>query len=59
MNVDGVGLLRAEFMIADIGMHPKEAIKRKTQHLFIDKMVDKLTIFCEAFLSSSNCLPCH
>lgn len=49
MNVDGVGLLRAEFMIADIGMHPKEAIKRKTQHLFIDKMVDKLTIFCEAF----------
>jgi pyruvate,water dikinase len=49
MDVDGVGLLRAEFMIADIGIHPKEAIKRKTQHLFIDKMVSKLTIFCEAF----------
>ena len=49
MDVDGVGLLRAEFMIAGIGIHPKEAIKRKTQHLFIDKMVSKLTIFCEAF----------
>jgi len=49
MDVDGVGLLRAEFMIADIGIHPKEAIKRHTQHLFIDKMVKKLTVFCEAF----------
>lgn len=49
MNVDGVGLLRAEFMIADIGIHPKEAIKRKVQGQFIDKMVKKLTVFCEAF----------
>ncbi len=49
MNVDGVGLLRAEFMIADIGIHPKEAIKRKVQHKFVDKMVDSLTKFCESF----------
>lgn len=49
MNVDGVGLLRAEFMIADIGIHPKEAIKRKEQQLFIDKMVKKLSIFCKSF----------
>mgnify|MGYP001597150263 FL=1 len=49
MDVDGIGLLRAEFMIADIGIHPKEAIKRHTQHLFIDKMVKKLTEFCENF----------
>lgn len=49
MDVDGVGLLRAEFMIADIGIHPKEAIKRKTQHLFIEKMVKKLTVFCKYF----------
>lgn len=49
MNVDGIGLLRAEFMIADIGIHPKEAIKRKVQGQFIDKMVKKLTEFCEAF----------
>lgn len=49
MDVDGVGLLRAEFMIADIGIHPKEAIKRHTQSDFVDKMVKKLTVFCEAF----------
>lgn len=49
MDVDGIGLLRAEFMIADIGIHPKEAIKRHTQHLFVDKMVKKLTEFCSAF----------
>ena len=49
MDVDGIGLLRAEFMIADIGIHPKEAIKRKVQRLFIDKMVEKLTEFCSAF----------
>jgi len=49
MNVDGVGLLRAEFIIADIGIHPKEAIKRKTQGLFINKLVKGLTVFCESF----------
>ncbi|WKZ25857.1 MAG: phosphoenolpyruvate synthase [bacterium] len=49
MDVDGIGLLRAEFMIADIGMHPKEAIKRKVQHKFVDKMVLKLTEFCKSF----------
>lgn len=49
MNVDGVGLLRAEFMIANIGIHPKEAIKRHTQGIFVDKLVKDLTTFCEAF----------
>lgn len=49
MNVDGVGLLRAEFMIADIGIHPKEAIVRKVQGQFVDKLVSNLTKFCDAF----------
>jgi pyruvate,water dikinase len=49
MNVEGVGLLRAEFMIAGIGIHPKEAIKNKTQQDFIDKLARNLTKFCEAF----------
>lgn len=48
-NVDGVGLLRAEFMIANIGMHPKEAIKQKRQQIFIDKLADNLMEFCKAF----------
>ncbi len=49
MNVDGVGLLRAEFMIANIGVHPKEAIKTKTQQMFIKKLASDIEIFCKAF----------
>lgn len=49
LNVDGVGLLRAEFMIANIGIHPKEAIKRKEQDKFISKLADDLSVFCQAF----------
>ncbi len=48
-NVEGVGLLRAEFMIANIGIHPKEAIKNKKQMDFIDKLASGLTTFCKAF----------
>lgn len=48
-NVDGVGLLRAEFMIANIGIHPKEAIKQKKQNDFINKLARDLEKFCSAF----------
>lgn len=49
MNVDGVGLLRAEFMIADIGTHPKKLIKEHKEKLFISKLADDLAKFCKAF----------
>lgn len=49
LNVQGVGLLRAEFLIANIGIHPKEAIKRKTQDKFTEKLSDDLTTFCINF----------
>lgn len=49
MNVDGVGLLRAEFMIANIGIHPKQAIKEKKQEDFIEKLARDLEKFCKAF----------
>lgn len=49
LNVDGVGLLRAEFMIANIGVHPKEAIKRKEQGKFIEKLSSDLELFCKSF----------
>jgi pyruvate,water dikinase len=48
-NVDGVGLLRAEFMIANIGIHPKEAIKRKEQDKFVKKLTRDLKKFCKPF----------
>lgn len=49
LHVDGVGLLRAEFMIADIGVHPKEAIKRKKQNDFVKKLASGLRKFCKSF----------
>lgn len=48
-NVDGVGLLRAEFMIANIGIHPKQAIKLHKQDDFVNKLVKDLTTFCKNF----------
>lgn len=49
LHVDGVGLLRAEFMIADIGIHPKEAIKHKKQGDFVKKLAHGLRKFCKSF----------
>ena len=49
LNVEGIGLLRAEFMIANIGIHPKEAIKQKNQSIFIDKLTHDISIFCKEF----------
>lgn len=49
LNVDGVGLLRAEFIMANIGIHPKEAIKRKIQNKFVERLVNDLSTFCRHF----------
>jgi len=48
-NIEGVGLLRAEFMIANIGIHPQEAIKQKKQKEFVTKLSNDISIFCDAF----------
>lgn len=48
-NVDGVGLLRAEFVLAEIGVHPKKIIKDGKQKEFVDKLAERLSIFCRAF----------
>jgi len=48
-NVDGIGLLRAEFMIAEIGIHPKKLIQQKKQSVFVNALAEKLEIICRAF----------
>lgn len=48
-HVDGVGLLRAEFMIAGIGTHPKKLIHDGKSHVFINKLADDIEQFCRAF----------
>ena len=37
-NVDGIGLLRAEFMMAQIGEHPQKMIADKRQKEYIEKL---------------------
>lgn len=48
-NVDGVGLLRAEFMMAGIGVHPKKLIHEGKSQLFIDRLADGIGKICSAF----------
>lgn len=48
-NVDGIGLLRAEFMIANMGKHPRAFVKEKKQDEFIEKLADDLATFASAF----------
>ncbi len=51
MDVDGVGLLRAEFMVTDAlaGVHPRLLIKRGEQAQFVDKMAASLLRIASAF----------
>lgn len=48
-NVDGVGLLRAEFMIAGIGTHPKKLMEDGKSQVFIDKLAEGMATICRAF----------
>ncbi len=48
-NVDGVGLLRAEFMMAGIGVHPKKMIKDGKRHEYVEKLSNDIAKFCSSF----------
>ncbi|HII53371.1 phosphoenolpyruvate synthase [Candidatus Micrarchaeota archaeon CG08_land_8_20_14_0_20_49_17] len=48
-DADGVGLLRAEFMIAGIGEHPRKIINEGRQQEYIDKLAENLRTFASGF----------
>ncbi len=48
-NVDGVGLLRAEFIIAQIGQHPSYMLREKRGSEFVDKLYRGIYAFAKAF----------
>lgn len=48
-HVDGVGLLRAEFIMADIGTHPKKMIRDGKSKEYIKKLAENIMKFCEPF----------
>lgn len=47
--VDGVGLLRAEFMMATIGKHPRQYLEEKQPDHFVAQLAAGLEAFCRAF----------
>lgn len=48
-NSDGIGLLRAEFMMAQIGTHPKKMIKDKKSAEYVEKLAIALSQFTFSF----------
>ena len=51
LPVDGVGLLRAEFMVTDAlkGVHPRKLLERGEQQTFVDSMAKSLLRITRAF----------
>jgi pyruvate,water dikinase len=48
-NVDGVGLLRAEFIVGQIGYHPSYMIKENRESEYIQKLYTGIKAFTHAF----------
>ena len=48
-NIDGVGLLRAEFMIASMGVHPRKLIADKKSNKFVDLLAEGMAEICKSF----------
>ncbi|MCX6768134.1 MAG: phosphoenolpyruvate synthase [Candidatus Micrarchaeota archaeon] len=48
-NVDGVGLFRAEFLIAGMGKHPMKFVKEGRENEFIDALAKGMRKVCAAF----------
>jgi pyruvate,water dikinase len=48
-NVDGVGLLRAEFMVAQIGGHPRYMLHEGRERQFVDSLANNITTIVKAF----------
>ncbi len=48
-NVDGVGLLRAEFIVAQIGTHPRTFIDEGRSAEYTRALAEGITEFCRAF----------
>jgi pyruvate,water dikinase len=51
LDVDGVGLLRAELMVVEAleGTHPRLLMEQGRSERFVEKMADSLTAFANAF----------
>ncbi|MCK4319327.1 phosphoenolpyruvate synthase [Candidatus Micrarchaeota archaeon] len=49
LPVDGIGLLRAEFMIAEMGVHPRKMLEDGREEEFINNLANGMRKFASAF----------
>jgi pyruvate, water dikinase len=49
LQCDGIGLLRAEFMMAGIGQHPRKMLDEGRGQEYVDKLADDMRRFAAAF----------
>jgi len=49
LGADGVGLLRAEFIMASVGIHPKKIIADGKQEMFIKTVASQIAMIAESF----------
>ncbi|MBU0586403.1 phosphoenolpyruvate synthase [Candidatus Micrarchaeota archaeon] len=49
LPVDGVGLLRAEFMVAHIGQHPRKMLDEGRREEFVNKLAEGMHKFASSF----------
>ncbi|MEK7548678.1 MAG: phosphoenolpyruvate synthase [Patescibacteria group bacterium] len=49
LPVDGVGLMRAEFIIANIGQHPQAMVHRGKANDYVRQLSDGIRLICQAF----------
>jgi pyruvate, water dikinase len=49
LDVDGVGLLRAEFMMANIGRHPRYMLEAGKKAAYIDDLYEGIVTFAKSF----------
>ena len=56
-NVDGVGLLRAEFIMGQIGEHPRYMISQNRSNEFIDKLYRRRQYDRQSLLSPTGGIP--
>jgi pyruvate,water dikinase len=58
LAVDGVGLLRAEFMVTDAlgGVHPRKLIERGEEEAFVESMAKSLLHITRAFDPRQSCI---
>lgn len=48
-DIDGIGLFRAETILADIGIHPKKLLKEGKENIYINRLSQQISTICKEF----------